>query len=391
MKAIYIKTAILGALFAALLGGCAKDKTNVPRSPETEKVAVVIKGGMKGVVPSRSRGVIDPQAGLPPVQLDVNIITVNYTTADPLMDQPGPAAWQGQTADVTRGFFGENAGYTAAHNNNPLIPEGDREGFKPDNGRIEYTDEDGSAVQKVFYDEGGEYYFVRIFHPYENTEFTSSMGTLGASIIFNEVDGNQDILCSNLGWGNIYNPEVETAAGKTGLVFSHMLSLFRLYITAENDQVVNGTPPPPVEGSTIIGTGQYGQISNARIRFQPGALIADAMDGEIIPLPGDPLEKEYFANEFPTPFSLESKDIAPFPGRGEPRYAGYIMVLPGQSEYRLEVLTERMWAYGDLKFAEGKEPLPGKVYDITLEMKESYELKVVPSDPTDWWMDHVFD
>lgn len=388
----------------ALLGGCSR-QDNEPVGPPKGKVAMVMYGGIKGIAPAKSRAMIEPQgvAGLPPTQLDVNIITVNYVTDNPRTNPPGTDAWRGQTADVTRGFFGENTDFTIANDGNPLIPEAERGDAdkKPNSGRIEYTDEDGSAVQKVFYDDSGEYYFVRLFYPYENAEFTSTTGMLGASIIFSGMDGSQDILCTNLGWGNIYNPEIRTAyrvngidgadnEGDSVIVFSHMLSLFRIKIAPENTKVIDGKPEDPRPG------GQYGQIMNARIREQPGALIADAMGASIAALYGDPLETDYLVNGFP--YTTEDVNDG---GQGTPLYLnaaqmttaediGYIMVLPGLNEYRIEVNTgKRKWVYGDLKFTT--PPQPGKVYDITITMMEAYELKVVPVEATNWWMDHVFD
>ncbi|MDH6357166.1 fimbrillin family protein [Parabacteroides sp. PF5-9] len=399
MRKIYIKLATTGLITILLLTGCSKEGVDSP--PPKEKVAVMMRGGLAGLA-RNTRGIINPQnspgvEGLPPQQLDINIITVNYTTSEPskISGQPDLEAWSGQTADFTRGFFGENTDFTTGNNGNPIIPIADREDQIPNSGRIEYTDESGTSVQKVFYDENGEYYFVRLFYPYdeEDTEFTSSTAGLGASIIFRNVDGSQDILCSNLGWGNTLNPLITTAIdldedGDTDdgedlegeIVFSHMLSLFRIWIKPDNKAVVGD------DGST---TAQYGKIKNVQVARQPSTLIADAMRGVIQPL-NDPFETNYKANDFPANGLYLSWDINEEPeGQAITNSAGYVIVYPGLNEYRIEVETERhMWVHGELSFTS--PPKPGKIYDITITMKEAYEIEVIETKVADWWMDHVF-
>lgn len=402
MRKTPTKIAIAGLASTLLLGGCAKEELDSSRT--TERVSVVMKGGLTRLT---TRAIINPQdqypnGGLPPQQLDINIITVNYTTNSPAdagtdvegEGQPNLEAWSGQTADVTRGFFGENTVFTSTHNGNPIIPAGDRgEPNKPDNGRIEYTDEGGTSIQKVFYDENGEYYFVRLFYPYDNdentefeTEFTSSTAGLGASIIFHNVDGSQDILCSNLGWGNIFNPLITTNdddESEGEIVFSHMLSLFRIYIKPDNEVVVKGNPTALQDG------GQYGKITGVQVVRQPSTLIADARSGNIQAL-NDPFETSYQANEFPTDgyFYLTGDDSGPIfaPHTVD---AGYIIVYPGLNEYRIEVQTEKhKWVHGDLIFTN--PPEPGKEYKITITLKEAYEMEIIETEVKDWWMDHVF-
>ncbi|MDL2304715.1 hypothetical protein LJC72_05170 [Bacteroides sp. OttesenSCG-928-D19] len=400
MKRIQTKlaTAILAAIILAT--GCTKDDAG--NQPTTGKVPVVMRGGMAKITNS-TRATVDPQLnGLPPQQLDINIITVNYTTSAPnkISGQPKIEDWSGQTADNTRGFFGEKTEYTSTHNNNPIIKPADRETYIPNTGRIEYTDEAGEVVQKVFYDENGEYYFVRLFYPFNEdgeefyTEFTSTTAGLGASIIFHNVDGSQDILCSNLGWGNNDNPlinttivkededtdEVENDSQNGEIVFSHMMALFRIKIKPESAVVV--------EREENLSSAQYGEITNVQVVRQPSTLIADAMTGAIRPL-NDPLETNYLANNFPEGgFTLTGTgEGTNFVGYEQP--AGYIIVYPGQTTYRIEVQTAKhKWVHGDLKFTTPVQA--GKAYNITITMMEAYEMEIKETVVDNWWMDHIF-
>lgn len=371
MKNGPIKIALAGFFSLALWGGCGKEK---PAETAETRVAVVMNGGI-----SRSgttRGQIVPNAaGLPDEQLDVAIITVNYRTADPTLDQPDLPAWSGSTADITRGYFGEDSGAPG------VIPFAQRPGKPIDSGKIEYTNDSGTTIQRVFYDETGEHYFVRVVYPYANAEFTQSVN--GAGVIFSELDGSQDIMASNLGWGNMHSPVIktnykddipETVTGDSIIVMSHLFSLFRIKLVAENTDVID----------------QYGKILDVRLIDQPSSIRVDMM--EIRLETESALDTPYHPKDFPgTGLDLTTSAVD----------AGYVMAMPAQ-KFTLEARSQnRLWLSADLDFSTLEDPLatsaPGRMYDITIRFMEAYEieLEAEPLEGEDehkeWWMDSVFD
>lgn len=356
MKLTYPTIALLAAL-TLLSGGCNRENT----APPKEKVEVVMNGGFQ--VPETTKAQITPVNNLPTNQLDVIIVTVNYTTADPVNDQPDLNAWMGSTADLTRGYFGgPGLGATTITN-----------------GEIKYTNEDGTSVQNVFYDENGEYYFVRVVYPHKDAEFIQTNN--GAAIVFNDINGSQDILCSNLGWGNINMPIVRSNLTNdldptsVGLMFSHKLSLFRFNLIAENEKAAE----------------QYGQIKNVRIRNQPSSIRVDMLDTNTEGY--SEFDRHYEAEDFPsTPITLTfSSDPEPVPVAA---YAGYIMALPGK-KFTIEAETEkRLWISADLDFSDPANPYAaskaGIIYDITLTFMEAYQMELSLENTTEWWVESEF-
>lgn len=351
MKKAIIKTGFAIVALMTMLCGCGEE--HIGSQPEA--VEVMINGNLREN--RKTRAQIIPVNGLPPEQLSVGIVTVNFSTTDPANIQPDIEAWRGVTADYTPGYFGgPGLGATTITN-----------------GEIKYTNDDGTAVQKVFYDETGEHYYMRVVYPNDKTEFIQTEN--GAAVVFNELNGTQDIMCSNLGWGNMDQPLIKTnydddpaveSPNDSIIVFSHMLSLFRIRIVAEND----------------VAAVQYGDISNIKIINQPDAIRVDMLDlaAEAYTNP----ETDYFIDGF-LPRALTSS----------PETVGDIMILPARS-FTIEAQSEnRLWLSADFNFAtsenEYAESAPGTIYEITLKFMEGYkmELEVVPA--KDWWMDHEFD
>lgn len=358
---INIKAVVGGLFFVGFLCGCNND-----HSTETsEGVEVIINGALP--TPKSSRAQIVPQNGLPTEKLDVAIITVNFETDDPENIQPDLAAWRGSTADITRGYFG-GPGINAT---------------TITNGEIKYTNEDGDMVQKVFYEENGEYYFVRVVYPYQKDSFIQTGN--GAAMVISGIDGSVDVLCSNLGWGNIDQPEVETNATNKRILFSHMFSLFRIKLKPENESVASKLGE---NGEMILG--QYGEIQKVRLANQPESVVIDMID-----LAMDAYsyyDTPYYAVGFEPFYLTMSEDATPAPVTVN---AGYIMAMPGR-DFTFEVYSkERLWLSADLSFATETDPYktsePGKIYDIILELGEGYEMIVEAAEAKEWWQDSVFD
>lgn len=348
MKKLLIATMSLG-LFSGIImfGGCSKERVDadMPR----EKVEVVMYGGLSNVNGDKAKAQIIPNNGLPDEQLVVGIVTVNYRTADPLNVQPDLEAWKGTTVDVTRGYFG-GPGLNATNITN---------------GEIQYTNEDGTAIQKVFYDETGEHYFVRVYYPYEGSEFMQTDN--GAAIVFSDMNGSKDILCSNLGWGNMDQKEIATDAENGVIVFSHMLSLFRIKVVAENEKAIE----------------QYGRIDKVVMFAQPSSVIIDMMSQTIRPYSTE--TTNYDAVDFVPLNNLKTSA----------QEAGYIMAVPAQKFMIAAKSSERLWLGTDLDFTTTELPynmsVPGKIYNVTLKFMESYQVHLEVEEADEWWMDSEFD
>ncbi len=145
-----IRIAFVSAFAALFCVGCASDN-HTPDNGD-DRPYVVMNGSLETVEQTPSRSAIDPRDadGLPNAPLTVGIMTLNYTTSDPTTDKPNEVAWMSSTANLSRGYFG-GPGVNA-----PVV----------ENGEINYTNETGSAIRKLFYDEGGEYYFTRVVYPF---------------------------------------------------------------------------------------------------------------------------------------------------------------------------------------------------------------------------------
>lgn len=348
MKKSSIIIALSGLLAAGLLNSCDKESIDDFR----EKVEVIMNGSLPKPPASKTQ-IVPNEVGLPEKKLDVAIITVNYRTSDPENVQPDLAAWGGSTADITRGYFG-GPGLKA----NPIT-----------NGEIKYTNDDGSAVQKVFYDETGEHYFVRVLYPFDNANFVQT--DRGAGVLFSDIDGSQDILCSNLGWGNLDTPEVITNEKDSAIIFSHMLSLFRIKLKPESQTAVI----------------QYGEIKNVKLANQSSSIRIDMID--LNTEGSGPFTMDYFPIGFAAD-TLHYDTINAVPIEKE---AGYLMAVPAQ-KFIFEAQTDRLWVSSELNFATALDPYktsaPGTIYDVTLKFMEGYEMEIEVEAAEEWWMDSEF-
>lgn len=412
MKRMYIKSCIL-LLFTALTAGCARETADAP-GPDTggkERVEVHLFGALSEVTPtSGTRATYVSGAlsgGLPPQQLDVGIVTVNKTLDDPQdpdepadeNNYPGLAEWSGTTADLTRGYFGgikndndEPAGVI-------LFDEDyDDESADPDDhyptittGEINYTNEDGDLIQKTFYEDYGDYYYFRVVYPYAHGEdpdnanepyeiedIQTGNGENGYAIVFHGLDGSQDVMCTDLGWGNIFNPEVVAAAGTGHLTFSHMFSRFRISVIAEN------------AAATTI----YGNILDCKLVEQPSSVLLYMIDLDMEAY--SDLDADYPMIGFP------DEEVEGTPGialtaipPASPQYLGYVMAMPAR-QFKVGVETEKHgWVYADIDFAginTENSSQPGHTYTITLTLMEAYNILEASAivDPATYWLDQDF-
>jgi hypothetical protein len=346
--------------------GCSTDPVDGGAEPN-KKPAVRMDGTMWSDITTRAEfvpGAIDPEDGLPSRQLDVAIVNVNHNTADPATDQPGVAGWSSQTVELSRGFFASRDD----DSDGILAP-----GATPDNGLIEYVDPTGMYVTTKFYPEiANEHYFLRVVYPYRSDYNMLEQSDMGAVAVFRDLTGQEDILCSDLGWGSQDQPTVETGAQNPGMVMSHKFAQLRFWVVADN----------------MPARAQFGWIEEVIAREQPNMVQVDMLDGMASVHP-DAVSVDY-NSDMAAPIELSTTLYDPLlPDQPQGQYAGSLMVLPA-TKYRIGALTsERNWIGADYIFANPIEP--GKIYDVTLRFMESYRLELAVTEADEWWMDSIFD
>ncbi len=371
----------VGILALSLSGGCTEEKPGPGPDPEN-RPSVVMSGRLEQQdAASRARIIPDAQ-GLPPTQLTVGIATVGYTSADPAVDQPGTAAWSGTTVSLSRGYFG------GPGLNPPTVSTGE----------IQFTDEDGTRIQRMLYDEGGEYYFAHVYHPFVNASgdpVSKIQPTAeGASLVISGLDGSQDVMFSNLAWGNVDHVEMTTAAvPNSEVILSHMFSLFRVKVKAESEKAAT----------------QFGQIEDFILRFQPAGVGIDMISLDVTPSSSDRTDYPMvgfaqfalFSMEGgvrvakPGVFDVRNPDGSMLRDAETPLDAGYVMALPATG-FRFEALTEdRLWVQANVSFATTEDAFaksaPGTAYDVVITLMESYEVQWEVQPVKYWWLDSVFD
>lgn len=380
-KILYI--AVFAALFAS---GCTR---NEGAAPARERVRVRLNGLMKpGGAATRSEGLVNPATpivdgeGLPPYQMQIGIITIENTAdlAAAEIDWNDPA-----TAYLDRGFFGGEIPYE-----DPI-----------DNGNIEYTNRAGDALQTVFYDETGTFYYLVAFYPYnaihdidrvdEDEQKAMILNAeLGAAVLF-DVDGSQDIMSTGLGKGN-----VESENGMIDLlVFKHRLTCLRCLFVAES-----------AEAKEI-----YGDITAVKLAGQPdklGVSIGISALGT-----GDPVfdveaadigvEVSYI--DYPAvrkePDGSELTGNLPLPDTYTPAAAvpfGYLLAKPAQT-YTFKIYTSVRGPLNPLEvtydFSSATPALPvaepGVIYNLTFKLLESASIVLTAVAADEWWLDQTYD
>lgn len=382
MKKSYIITALIAAS-AALFGGCSREEAAA--IPGRERVEVKMRGSV-----SNSREVVIPDAnGLPKTQLVVGILTGNYNLRPEdyyylydgvhqrLRIHPQEEDW-GSYTYLDRGIFGN-----ADQATNP-------------GSEIKYTtSEEPYNQQRVFYDESGMYYIMRIIYPYTykyrptpdaalvETQPQLLLSASGSQVAF-DMDGHQDILSSDLGWGNMDSGTEEwgeelgkglinTENPTNGFVFTHHLTRFELWVKAEAAAIA-----------------QYGQIEAIELVNQPNKVVLDITSNKLSA--GSEWVSRYKPNGF-APLYLTTAEQA----------CGQVMALPG-GKFTFRIKTEnRLSFYIDAEFpaytrVEGEDLVEvpagaraGSYYKLTFAFKAADEVELIADTPKDWYNDSYFD
>ncbi|MDR2584642.1 MAG: fimbrillin family protein [Prevotellaceae bacterium] len=328
MKTQLVTYRFFAILALLLLCGCNKETSK----PEVEVV-------MEGAIGLPTRASIDPPAGhtgpthIPPYQLSIGVAMVSHVTSNPLTIQPSNTAWNG--ADWERAYFG-GPGLGA----NPVT-----------NGEIKFTNNTGTSVKRMLYNEDGSYFFFKAIHPYEGATFQNG-------ILYYPIDGSQDIMMANMGWGNVDNPVV------TPLVFKHLLTKLNFVLVAENNDAI----------------GQYGTIDAIEVLDQPNQAKLQVATGELTP--NSTNSTRYSATNFSTG-GLSTTPVQ----------MGYVMVFPGV-KYSVRVHTElRLAFYVDVTFSSPPltPTLPGRAYNVTLKFMSADEIFILTEEVDEWWLDSTFD
>ncbi len=352
MRTIYI--AFLSVCVALCATGCAKDG----HTPGHDRPYVVMSGVVESVAEEATRATVDPRDidGLPEAPLTVGIVTLSYATTDPTTDQPNADAWMSATANLSRGYFG-GPGVNAA---------------VVENGEINYTDEAGSAIRRLFYEENGGHYFTRVVYPFvssddEQTRIADlNQNPLGTEVIISGLDGTQDVMCSNLAWGNIHNPKMTTAIDGGEIVMSHLFSRFGVKVRVESHKAAT----------------QFGTMQSFVLKDQPSSVGINMINLDVV----SSHELTDYHMEDLIPLQLDQIGDATLG-------AGYV-IAPPDGEFRFEVLTTNHgWVQGIVSFADMPEgiSLTGYTHDIVLTFMESGEVEIVVSEPDEYWFDWVFD
>jgi hypothetical protein len=271
---------------------------------------------------------------------------VQYVTADPLADQPTEEDWNGAT--LLRAYFG-----------GPDIAP-DPTTFVPSNGEIKFTNNTGTRVQKVFYEELGAYSFMRAIYPYQGA---SVVPTVDGGVVVVPVDGSQDVMCSGWGWGSVlatHQPLINT-----NLAFGHLLTRINVRLVAES----------------APASGQYGDILGVSLSHQPGELAVNLIDGSVTGWSNN--DQNYPLIGQPEVQTLNTAGVD----------YGYAMALPADSyEIRVETQNRRsFYPVAVLPAVPVGERRAGRVYDVVLSFKAADEIKIAVTDATEWWLDSTFD
>lgn len=366
MKGIthYIKGLLV--LCVAVCSGCEKDPAPTP--PVKGKVPVVMNGSIKPT----TKAAIEPNTdGSPQGRLVIGIITSDYylPTGVEKFD-PGvlqPEDW-GMYTYLDRGHFGGDTGSSTGSGGVITYVSGN----------IKYTNADGTSIQNVFYDEMGMYYTLRLIHPYEYKYVNEEKETIdvnaklilsstGSQVLF-DVDGSQDIMSSDVGWGNMDSPDgkvittdkVDATEKEKSFRFHHQLVKLDLRLIAED------------KASAL-----YGKIGTVELINQPNQLLLDIASDKLTAA-SNPVSK-YTPVDHPTDSITLTATL---------KDCGYVMALP-DSIYTFRITTaNRLNFYIDAVFEGGA--VAGTAYPITFKFLASDEIELYAGKAEEWWYNSVF-
>ena len=392
------KIVLITVLFCAvLLAGCARDKEEAPSAGKQARLR--LNGSLNpDIITSRGdgEGKIDPMnptgggpgipdKGLPPKQLEIGIITIEYFPSDPDNPNiPNSNEWGDNVPYLDRGFFG-----------------GDKPGDSPQspgitwNGNIEYTNREGTALQHVFYPLTGVYFYFVAVHPYvaiEAPENINGMNNNGEIEVLFNLDGSHDVMTTGVGYGNIDHPWSITGDGtvidEDVLVFSHKLACLNCRFIAENADAV----------------ASYGDIVKVEVVGQPSQVMLNAGklaldDTEPLAIAPTSTPTAYDAYRGGTTGNM----LLPYSaGTYDPNDAsgfGYFLVMPTQT-YTFRITTSagnrpNNPLYVQYNFSTDTNPATiveaGTIYYLTFKMLETDEIDIQVETSTEWWLDQEFD
>ena len=327
-----------------------------------EPVPLAVEVELNGVIgPTTRSGWVNPLSGetFPEKQLSIGVVMLDFDSPTPASVQPTAFDWDG-AIEWKRAYFG-----------GPGLQTGSSLAtFVPANGEIKFTNDAGTAINKVFYNENGFYRFLRAVHPWAGASVISSGS--GGSILM-PIDGSQDIMCANLGWGSITTPTVQP------LHFEHLLTKLNIRFVAENSEAA----------------GQYGTILAVEVVGQPDRLLFNIATCALEPYSW-PVGSDRHGYNMVVPSGFPSlpralpclntttpdpvQDALPF---------GYAMALPADT-YTIRVETELRLAFF-IKVAFPRVTDPGTAYNITLQFMVADELFIYVDEADEWWLDSTFD
>jgi len=352
MKATGSYTFLLAAVALWVLFGCSREYELQILKP---KVAMALTGAIHDRTKS---GSIDPQpSGLPPKQMAIGVAMIDHDTATPDSDPPAEVAWNG-AVEWKRAYFG-----------GPGLKTGSALAtFVPTNGEISFTNDDGTAVNKVFYNDNGFYRFLRAFHPWEGAAVVPAVG---GGVVLMPIDGSQDIICSNMVYGSAeskmsYTPPYVDKP----LIFSHLLTKLNIRLVAE-------------DAAAIV---QYGKIMAIEVLDQPNMVSVNISSGLLEA--ASSLAYPYGVVDFLANATLPAPAILnPEPFDDAVQF-GYVMVVPAKT-YTIRIETElRLTFYVDVVFAAPADA--GKAYNITLQFMVADEILIFAQEAPQWWLNSTF-
>lgn len=337
MKNTHMKSSLAPLVLSVLLLAGCEGSREVARPGKQAEMRLSATIGQPNAPASLSRGegAIDPVGGLPPHRLSIGVAMMLFNTPDPATVQPTQTDLEAGLVAWRRAYFG------GVDQSNNVI-----------NGDIKFTNADGSAVEKIFYDEMGTHFFLKCAYPFADA--INVMTATGGMVSF-RADGSQDIMCTGLGWGNKDNPTIQA------LIFKHKLSKLNIYLAASSAEAID----------------QYGRIQSVEVLNQPNIIILNLYQETVSA--GAALTTSY------TPVGFAANQ--PLPATATDR--GYVMALPSTS-FTLKIVTEkRQTFYADVTFP-GAGSEAGKSYDVTLNFMEADEITIFAEEAEEWWMDSTF-
>jgi hypothetical protein len=369
-----------------LAWGCAREE-NVP---VPERVPVRLSGEVSFAGVQTREGMIKPVPDtlgkiiLPPKQLTIGIVSIDYPGTAPTVAQWGLDAY---SPYIDRGYFGGNK-----------IGDTPESMGKYWNGNIEYTNRDGTADQFVFYDLRGNYYHFVCVYPYDDiinpeNDGDTMQSAAGATVYFN-IDGSGDIMASTRGWGNNEFPFGDnhtTDPADDGILhFYHKLVALRCKFEAETTTAIQGygtitsvelTGQPDVVGLNI-GANAEAPLTTALTDEKTDTISYRAI-AEYDVMADDGVTVVDAAGSVRThPLTMEVTDPLAF---------GYVLALPA-TKYTFRIITSVHGAanplYATYEFAT--PPAPGTIYNLTFKMLESAKTVVEAAEAPEWWLDQTF-